>query len=112
MRGAHGRLAVLAAAAVCAAALLPAPQAGPAPRQGSSRDVFTDIGKVRGPLADWAKRQIFDSPLAERGFFNHAYVNELWRRHLADVQDHSFDLWCLVNLGAWYSHWIEGRKAA
>ena len=67
---------------------------------------------LRGPLASWAKSQIFESPLAERGFFNHQYVNEMWRRHLAGVQDHSFDLWCLVNLGAWYSHWIEGRKAA
>ena len=67
---------------------------------------------LRGPLASWAKDQIFNSGLADRGFFNHSYVDELWRRHLADVQDHSFDLWCLVNLGAWYSHWIEGRKAA
>jgi asparagine synthase (glutamine-hydrolysing) len=67
---------------------------------------------LRGPLASWAKHEIFESPLAGRGFFNRAYVDELWRRHLAGVQDHSFDLWCLVNLGAWYAHWIEGRKAA
>jgi asparagine synthase (glutamine-hydrolysing) len=67
---------------------------------------------LRGPLASWAKHQIFDSPLAGRGFFNRAYVDEMWRRHLAGVQDHSFDLWCLVNLGAWYAHWIEDRKAA
>jgi len=67
---------------------------------------------LRGPLAGWAKREIFESPLAGRGFFNRAYVDELWRRHVAGVQDHSFDLWCLVNLGAWYAHWIEGRKAA
>jgi asparagine synthase (glutamine-hydrolysing) len=67
---------------------------------------------LRGPLASWAKAQIFESPLAERGFFNHGYVDEMWRRHLGDVQDHSFDLWCLVNLGAWYARWIEGRKAA
>jgi asparagine synthase (glutamine-hydrolysing) len=67
---------------------------------------------LRGPLANWAKREIFESPLASRGFFNRPYVDELWGRHLAGVQDHSFDLWCLVNLGAWYGHWIEGRKAA
>ncbi len=67
---------------------------------------------LRGPLATWAKHQIFDSPLAGRGFFNRAYVDELWGRHLSGVQDHSFDLWCLVNLGAWYGHWIEGRRAA
>jgi asparagine synthase (glutamine-hydrolysing) len=67
---------------------------------------------LRGPLASWAKHEIFESPLAGRGFFNRGYVDELWQRHLAGVQDHSFDLWCLVNLGAWYAHWIEGRKAA
>jgi asparagine synthase (glutamine-hydrolysing) len=67
---------------------------------------------LRGPLASWAKHQIFDSALSSRGFFNHRFVDEMWRRHLAGVQDHSFDLWCLVNLGAWYSHWIDGRKAA
>jgi asparagine synthase (glutamine-hydrolysing) len=67
---------------------------------------------LRGPLASWAKHQIFDSPLAERGFFNRRYIEEMWQRHLNDVQDHSFDLWCLVNLGAWYAHWIEDRKAA
>jgi asparagine synthase (glutamine-hydrolysing) len=67
---------------------------------------------LRGPLASWAKHEIFESPLAERGFFNHDYVDTLWRRHLGGVQDHSFDLWCLVNLGAWYAHWIDGRKAA
>jgi len=67
---------------------------------------------LRGPLASWAKREIFESPLASRGFFDRAYVDELWGRHLAGVQDHSFDLWCLVNLGAWYGHWIDGRKAA
>ena len=67
---------------------------------------------LRGPLANWAKHQIFDSPLASRGLFNRGYVDEMWRRHLADVQDHSFDLWCLVNLGAWYARWIEDKKAA
>ena len=68
---------------------------------------------LRGPLAGLGQEPDLRQPAArERGFFNHQYVNELWRRHLAGVQDHSFDLWCLVNLGAWYSHWIEGRKAA
>ncbi|HMF40307.1 MAG TPA: asparagine synthase (glutamine-hydrolyzing) [Polyangia bacterium] len=67
---------------------------------------------LRGPLANWAKHEIFESPIAGRGFFNRSFVDEMWRRHLANVQDHSFDLWCLVNLGSWYAHWIEGRKAA
>src|SRR5438552_6707789 len=60
---------------------------------------------LRGPLASWAKHEIFESPLAGRGFFNRAFVDEMWRRHLANVQDHSFDLWCLVNLRSWSTHW-------
>jgi asparagine synthase (glutamine-hydrolysing) len=67
---------------------------------------------LRGPLASWAKHQMFDSALASRGFFNRGYVDELWNRHLGGVQDHSFDLWCLVNLGAWYDRWIDRRAAA
>ncbi len=67
---------------------------------------------LRGPLANWAKHQIFESSLASRGFFNRGYIDNLWNRHLSGVQDQSFDLWCLVNLGAWYDRWIEGRKAA
>jgi asparagine synthase (glutamine-hydrolysing) len=67
---------------------------------------------LRGPLASWARHEMFESPLAARGLFNRGYVDELWRRHLAGVQDHSFDLWCLINLGAWYERWIDGRKAA
>jgi asparagine synthase (glutamine-hydrolysing) len=67
---------------------------------------------LRGPLASWAKHQMFESALAARGFFNRSYVDEMWTRHLGGVQDHSFDLWCLVNLGAWYDHWIDRRVAA
>jgi asparagine synthase (glutamine-hydrolysing) len=67
---------------------------------------------LRGPLANRAKHQIFESTLATRGFFNREYIDNLWNRHLTGVQDQSFDLWCLVNLGAWYDRWIEGRKAA
>jgi len=67
---------------------------------------------LKGPLAGWAKNQIFDGPLASRGFFNESYINGLWQRHVAGVHDHSFDLWCLVNLGAWYSRWIDKPAAA
>jgi asparagine synthase (glutamine-hydrolysing) len=79
------------------------------PKQGFRVPLSTWL---RGPLASWAKREIFEGPLAARGFFSRPYLDELWSRHLSGAQDHSFDLWCLVNLGAWYAHWIDGRKAA
>jgi asparagine synthase (glutamine-hydrolysing) len=67
---------------------------------------------LKGPLASWARHQIFSSPLAQRGFFNPAYIEGIWQRHVSGVHDHSFDLWCLVNLGAWYARWIDQRAAA
>jgi asparagine synthase (glutamine-hydrolysing) len=67
---------------------------------------------LRGPLAGWARRQVLEGPLAERGVFRRAYLERLWRRHLSGQFDHSYDLWCLINLGAWYERWIEPRAAA
>jgi hypothetical protein len=35
----------------------------------------------------------------------------MWQRHQSGAADHSFDLWCLINLGAWYERWIEPPRA-
>ena len=68
---------------------------------------------LRGPLAKWAQATRSSRARSARAdCFDYGYIDKLWGRHLANVQDHSFDLWCLVNLSAWYGHWIEGRKAA
>ena len=67
---------------------------------------------LRGPLAGWARRQVLDSALMRRGIFNRDYVEAMWQRHQTGTVDHSFDLWCLINLGAWYERWIEPRGAA
>jgi hypothetical protein len=32
----------------------------------------------------------------------------MWERHRSGTADHSFDLWCLIQLAAWYERWIEG----
>jgi asparagine synthase (glutamine-hydrolysing) len=66
---------------------------------------------LRGPLASWARRQALEGPLAARGLLRPAYVERLWQRHLSGRFDHSYDLWCLINLGAWYERWIEPRAA-
>jgi asparagine synthase (glutamine-hydrolysing) len=67
---------------------------------------------LRGPLAAWARRQLMDGPLMRRGLFDRAYVEGLWQLHQTGKVDHSFDLWCLINLGAWYERWIEPRSDA
>jgi asparagine synthase (glutamine-hydrolysing) len=66
---------------------------------------------LAGELSAWAEHQLLASPLRKRGLFNDDYVEAMWRRHRTGVQDHSFDLWCLINLSAWYEHWIEGNGA-
>ncbi|MCS6912733.1 MAG: asparagine synthase (glutamine-hydrolyzing) [Myxococcales bacterium] len=60
-------------------------------------------------LSAWAERLLRDSPLMRRGLFRREYIDWMWRRHRDGTQDHSFDLWCLLNLAAWYEHWIEGK---
>jgi asparagine synthase (glutamine-hydrolysing) len=67
---------------------------------------------MRGPLAAWSRRQLLEGPLMRRGIFNRVAVERMWQRHQTGAFDHSFDLWCLINLGAWYERWIEPRVAA
>ncbi len=63
-------------------------------------------------LAPWAESRIRHSPLHRRGFFDVDAIDRLWRAHRAGAADHSFDLWCLLNLTAWYEEWIERPVAA
>jgi asparagine synthase (glutamine-hydrolysing) len=64
---------------------------------------------LAGELAPWAQDVLFNSSIHKRGLFNPGYLRWMWERHKAGTFDHSFDLWCLINLAAWYDHWIEGR---
>ncbi len=61
---------------------------------------------LRGELAPWAEDLLRRSPLHKLGIFNFDHIFELWRRHKDGVADHSFDLWCLINLSGWYEHWF------
>jgi asparagine synthase (glutamine-hydrolysing) len=71
---------------------------------------------LRGPLAGWARRQVLENRLMKRGLFNEAYIDGMWQRHQSGAADHSFDMWSLINLGAWYERWIDpgsgGRAGA
>ncbi|HVK83027.1 MAG TPA: asparagine synthase (glutamine-hydrolyzing) [Kofleriaceae bacterium] len=64
---------------------------------------------LRGELAGWAEHHLRHSPIHRRGFFRRAEIDRMWARHRSGRWDHSFDLWCLLNLAAWYERWIEGR---
>lgn len=64
---------------------------------------------LRGDLASWAQHQLHDASIHRRGLFRRDAIDRMWARHRAGVNDHSFDLWCLIQLAAWYERWIEGR---
>jgi asparagine synthase (glutamine-hydrolysing) len=61
---------------------------------------------LRGELGPWAEDILRRSPLQKLGIFNFDYILDLWKRHQEGTADHSFDLWCLINLSAWYEHWF------
>jgi asparagine synthase (glutamine-hydrolysing) len=61
---------------------------------------------LRGELAPWAEELLRRSPLRKLDLFDFDHISELWRRHREGQADHSFDLWCLINLSGWYEHWF------
>lgn len=63
---------------------------------------------LSGELSSWAEHLLLASPLRQREFFDGRFIEAMWRRHRSGAFDHSFDLWCLLNLAAWYEHWIGG----
>jgi asparagine synthase (glutamine-hydrolysing) len=61
---------------------------------------------LRGELAPWAEDLLRRSPLRRLGYLDFDHVLQLWGRHLEGREDHSFDLWCLINLSGWYERWF------
>lgn len=61
---------------------------------------------LRGDLSSWAEHQLFSSPLRKLDLFDFDYITTLWQRHQSGRHDHSFDLWCLINLSSWYERWL------
>jgi asparagine synthase (glutamine-hydrolysing) len=66
---------------------------------------------LAGDLAPWAEGVLHDSALRKLDLFQWADIDRMWKAHKSKQADHSFDLWCLLNLAAWYDHWIDGRAA-
>jgi asparagine synthase (glutamine-hydrolysing) len=61
---------------------------------------------LAGPLSKWAGERLFSAKARELDFLDFHYIESLWRRHQTRRADHSFDLWCLVNLFSWYECWF------
>jgi asparagine synthase (glutamine-hydrolysing) len=58
---------------------------------------------LRGPLRDWAQALLEPRLLREQGFFDAAIIDSLWRQHLDEKADWSFQLWPVLMFQAWFS---------
>jgi asparagine synthase (glutamine-hydrolysing) len=79
------------------------------PKQGFA----TPIAKwLAGDLGGQLERQLAYSSLHELGWFNPKEIERLVAIHRSGRADRSFQLWNLLNLSAWFDHWIAGRQPA
>jgi asparagine synthase (glutamine-hydrolysing) len=61
---------------------------------------------LRAELAPWAEDVLRRSPIHQLKLFDEGFILDLFRRHKEGGVDHSFDLWCLINLFGWYEQWF------
>jgi asparagine synthase (glutamine-hydrolysing) len=61
---------------------------------------------LRGELAPWGEEVLRRSPMRKLDLFDFDFIAEMWRRHREGTADHSYDLWCLINLFGWYEQWF------
>ena len=64
---------------------------------------------LRGELSSWAQHQLRHASIHRRQLFRREEIDRMWHQHTTGAFDHSFDLWCLLNVAAWYERWIEGN---
>lgn len=64
----------------------------------------------RGPGGDGLVKQLMNSSIRERNFFDYSFVQRMADEHARGTRDWSANLWCLLNLSLWYDHWIAGKS--
>lgn len=65
----------------------------------------------RGDGADELDRRLTSSKLRDLGWIDPARVTQLVEQHRSGRAERSFQLWNLLNLSAWFDHWIAGEEA-
>jgi asparagine synthase (glutamine-hydrolysing) len=60
----------------------------------------------RGPEGESLVKQLMNSSIRERNFFDYSFIQHLADEHAREVRDWSANLWCLLNLSLWYERWI------
>ena len=79
------------------------------PKQGFATPIASWF---RGELADGLERQLSDGAINETGWLDPERVTALLALHRSGRADRSFQLWNVMNLSAWFDHWIAGEDAA
>ena len=64
----------------------------------------------RGPEGESLVKQLMNSSIRERNFFDYSFIQHLADEHAREKRDWSANLWCLLNLSLWYDHWITGKN--
>jgi len=59
------------------------------------------------PLTGWARHTLFESRLLSRGLLDGDAIRGLFGSHIAGRADNAFRIWNLLNLCAWYDHWVD-----
>jgi asparagine synthase (glutamine-hydrolysing) len=65
----------------------------------------------RRDLAERLEAQLAAPALSETGWFDPAEIARIVHLHRSGRADRSFQLWNLLNLSAWFDHWIAGAAA-
>jgi asparagine synthase (glutamine-hydrolysing) len=60
----------------------------------------------RGPEGESLVKQLMNSSIRERNFFDYSFVERMADEHRRGQRDWSANLWCLLNLSLWYDRWI------
>jgi asparagine synthase (glutamine-hydrolysing) len=61
----------------------------------------------RGPEGENLVKQLMNSSIRERNFFDYSFIQRLADEHRRETRDWSANLWCLLNLSLWYDRWIK-----
>jgi asparagine synthase (glutamine-hydrolysing) len=63
---------------------------------------------LRSGLEPYARRTVQESRLRDRGLLDDHAIDAMFGEHVAGRRDYGVQLWTLMNLSAWYDHWIAG----
>lgn len=64
----------------------------------------------RGELGTQLEQQLEHGAINEMGWLEHGRVKELLDLHRSGRAERSFQLWNILNLSAWFDHWIAGEE--